>query len=797
MSVDLYFSIKDNATSVLKEILDSTEDLTSALEESKKRVSQYEDQYLELKTGMVSTTKAVRDARKAFQEVNNEANRDNLKKAIAQQEDYRQKISATAKALKEERSAYQTLSSAMDEVGNKQADAVSKLNNRVSAASAGSSALSTLGKAGIAGAVGSILGEGLQAQASAWLTSNMNGRDAKTAGSAIGGALSGATTGAAVGSLFGPLGTAVGGLAGGALGALSGWLSGNAQEKEEFEEYRKSKVQDTFSQVTERYAADTETGKQLAASREQTKLSLQSLLKDKQTASQVYDDVKEMANLTSFSFDELSGVSKMLAVSFKDSEGIMDWMETITDSASAIGLQEADMQEMTRALTKIKNTGYATREDLDMWSDRGIAVYSALAETLGISEGEVFKKISKGEISADTTFQAIQSYVKEEHGGAAKEVGQNSYAGKSATLEGLKADVFQNAYGESYNETRMETLDKQIEFYQGEYGQKISKLMETMGQWDAELENRKDQLDMDNLKAWVDGIDNVPKGMKESMEVLQNVFAAFPKEIGEPLSAAASGIAEGIGNINTSAANLDLQKGTAELMDFSNQLIGLNTNFKESAEELFGYVGQLNGGDVYASYAAMMGKSQIDFFNSSEYQEHNMKDKDVLYAVNKGLADPETTANLQNSLERVMEDGLEGAEAALKRWDGPEILRQQFANVNLGINITPTIRSGTSAVHSAVSQVNSIVKSILPFGNGHASGLTRVPYDNYPALLHQGERVLTAQQVRQGERSSGGVTVTITGNTFTGSSPSDAKSIAEQVAAEVARKLLQASRIAP
>ena len=34
MSVDLYFSIKDNATSVLKEILDSTEDLTSALRAS-------------------------------------------------------------------------------------------------------------------------------------------------------------------------------------------------------------------------------------------------------------------------------------------------------------------------------------------------------------------------------------------------------------------------------------------------------------------------------------------------------------------------------------------------------------------------------------------------------------------------------------------------------------------------------------------------------------------------------------------------------------------------------------------
>lgn len=34
-------------------------------------------------------------------------------------------------------------------------------------------------------------------------------------------------------------------------------------------------------------------------------------------------------------------------------------------------------------------------------------------------------------------------------------------------------------------------------------------------------------------------------------------------------------------------------------------------------------------------------------------------------------------------------------------------------------------------------------------GGGYAYGLTSVPYDNFPALLHQGERVLTASQARQ------------------------------------------------
>lgn len=50
-------------------------------------------------------------------------------------------------------------------------------------------------------------------------------------------------------------------------------------------------------------------------------------------------------------------------------------------------------------------------------------------------------------------------------------------------------------------------------------------------------------------------------------------------------------------------------------------------------------------------------------------------------------------------------------------------------------------------------------------GNFHpyAYGLSHVPYDNFPTLLHQGERVLTASQARQADRTGGSVSVTFTG----------------------------------
>lgn len=40
---------------------------------------------------------------------------------------------------------------------------------------------------------------------------------------------------------------------------------------------------------------------------------------------------------------------------------------------------------------------------------------------------------------------------------------------------------------------------------------------------------------------------------------------------------------------------------------------------------------------------------------------------------------------------------------------------------------------------------------------GHATGLNRVPRDNYPAMLHEGERVLTAQETRQGKGDNVGI----------------------------------------
>jgi tape measure domain-containing protein len=77
-------------------------------------------------------------------------------------------------------------------------------------------------------------------------------------------------------------------------------------------------------------------------------------------------------------------------------------------------------------------------------------------------------------------------------------------------------------------------------------------------------------------------------------------------------------------------------------------------------------------------------------------------------------------------------------------------------------------------------------------GDGYYSsayGQRTVPYDGYRATLHQGERVLTAAEARSLDAGGGGVSITVTGNTFQGTGEDMAESLAEIIA----QKLEQAA----
>lgn len=97
--------------------------------------------------------------------------------------------------------------------------------------------------------------------------------------------------------------------------------------------------------------------------------------------------------------------------------------------------------------------------------------------------------------------------------------------------------------------------------------------------------------------------------------------------------------------------------------------------------------------------------------------------------------------------------------------------------VEVGRKVVDNIRQGISAAWDGlVSWFNGIWNSLfnrtanvnLNYGNGNpeASGLDYVPYNNFPALLHEGEAVLTAGEAEQWRKGKGGAGNGITINQY-------------------------------
>lgn len=103
---------------------------------------------------------------------------------------------------------------------------------------------------------------------------------------------------------------------------------------------------------------------------------------------------------------------------------------------------------------------------------------------------------------------------------------------------------------------------------------------------------------------------------------------------------------------------------------------------------------------------------------------------------------------------------------------------------NLGTNYTGVGGSGWSPNVTYVDPLE---------GNSHAYGLERVPYDNYLALLHQDEQVLTAREARKPAVPS--VNVTITGNSFSVRGDDDIDSIADAVVEKLSYNLQRVARV--
>lgn len=525
--------------------------------------------------------------------------------------------------------------------------------------------------------------------------------------------LSGATSGAAIGTAIAPgVGTAVGALAGGVLGLAQGGTQVFEQKDEAFKAYVQESTENALAQQAEMLS----TGSAIAAQRETDQISFNTLFGSADIASQFLSDLRTTAARTPFEYNDLTGMSKILNTYGYDENHILPTLEIVGDAGAALGMAVQDINEVATAIGRMNATGKTSLEYINPLQERGIDAVGALAENYGVSNGDVYDMISKGEIAGEEAARVILRSMADSFAGAMQNQSQ-TMSGLQSTLEDAQAELM-NAAGAAYNENRKEGLQEQIDFLGGETGVEMQEAYALMGEWQAELENTKNEI------------------YRETM----------------------TGVMEGV------IPDFDNPELEAQIQDMANRYAELSEQAESGNEE--------ERREARAQMGALLAEAEV--MAQNVYMES--EGKELAIAANLGLIE-----NVQAS--------------STGAWENAGYQDGLAYNRGLASVMIRPSDSGTDGETVYRSSYTPPPYAYNADSSRHAFGLDRVPYDDYPALLHEGERVLTASQAREQDAAkapASGGQIVITGNSFSVRDDSDIQKIAAELLHQI--RLAQITR---
>lgn len=520
--------------------------------------------------------------------------------------------------------------------------AISKVENRPGGSS-GAKKVSELATAVAAGGIGD-MAKDLALSAGSSLAGSLGGDIAGTMASSV---LSSMATGATAGALFGPVGAAIGAAAGGIIGAATGGLQIYEKKDEAFKSY----VQEAYDTVTQEQADSLSSGSAIAGAREQTQMAFAQKLGGDAEATAYLGRVKEMAKNTNYTYDEITGYSKLLLNTY-DTEKTLGVLKTLSDASAGLNLNSSDVNMFISGLSRMRTTGKTTQEYLNYFSERGVDVYQALANSTGADKSSIAEMVTDGKISGEDAAEAILTYINDTYGGLSEKLA-TTYDAMVDNLADFQADM-DAAMGEGYNEGRKAGIQAQMDWMSGESGEAVEEANRAIGAWKAELENQKEQYVRDAMDA-----------MMASDEYQTAKAEGDAAEMGKLIMQAK---VQGMNEYNASeGAQLALESEKALVTSIRNDTV-LNQNYWDAGYE--------KGQEFSKGMAAARRDNYWSGYGSTT---------------------------------------------------GPNPQRNPYR---------------------------------------YAVGIDYVPYDNFPALLHQGERVQTAVEARSERPGMSGIQISMYGTTI-------------------------------
>ena len=293
----------------------------------------------------------------------------------------------------------------------------------------------------------------------------------------------------------------------------------------------------------------------------------------------------------------------------------------------------------------------------------------------------------------------------------------------------------------------------------------IGMLSEAMGKTQGEI---YDMISKGSINGQ-DAVDIIQRGMESmyggAMETMSQTFDGLTSTLSDAMTEIDNALGEGYNEKAKEGlqADIDAYGGAlGEAMAQANSIIGEGRAIAENLSRQYdreAMAALTQGADttVYSDEQAAKLQDMHDQYTSlvDQYQTATEEDKAVIAAQIEALMEDaqamaESNYNASETTQQLRDVELDQIEAIRENtaalgyvaWGGDyERQQEQSTGVYGGsgeIEYTPGDISYNADLDSSLNQ--------------HAFGLDRVPYDGYPAVLHEGERVLTAAQAREMDR---------------------------------------------
>ena len=184
---------------------------------------------------------------------------------------------------------------------------------------------------------------------------------------------------------------------------------------------------------------------------EQARIGFTAFTGSAQKSNDFIKQLQQFAATTTFEFPGLLQAARQLTGMGVQAELVIPILKDVGAAVMAVGGGEEQIKGVNRALTQMMAAGKVNAQDMNQLAQAGIPAWKMLADSMGMTIGQVRKLSEEGKITADQMLKAFHDFVQNNGlADVATKAGQTWQAATSNIIDGLRnigAEGFEPLFG--------------------------------------------------------------------------------------------------------------------------------------------------------------------------------------------------------------------------------------------------------------------------------------------------------------------------------------------------------------